>query len=47
MIVTSAGKHHLKCLKRKMNLFSSLLLILECENEEKLHVIVYSFLFSH
>lgn len=47
MIVTSAGNHNLKYLKWKMNLFSSLLIILEYKNQKKLCVIVCPFLFSN
>lgn len=47
MILTFAGKDNLNYLKRKMNMFSSLFIIFEYKNQEKMHVIACSFLFSN
>lgn len=39
IIATSVGKHHEKYLKTDMNIFLSLSIILEYENQEELHVV--------
>lgn len=39
IIATSVGQHHEKYLKTDMNIFLSLSIILEYENQEELHVV--------